>query len=170
MVGHRAKRPSIEKLKSRNKRQIDSMPWTLGLVEAMGAIELIDRQNLETKSRISLILLDSNFEIALKEFIVHRTDLFPIGTYNNAKIEHIFSRRHLVINEIMSKIAIPKELLTKAQHYYGLRNKLVHERATVDVADRDIKNYRSVVGKILRGGLGCLNRISASISGASAGG
>ena len=148
----RAKRPSIEKLKSRNKRQIDSMPWTLGLVEAMGAIELIDRQNLETKSRISLILLDSNFEIALKEFIVHRTDLFPIGTYNNAKIEHIFSRRHLVINEITSKIPtpIPKDLLTKAQHYYGLRNKLIHERATVDVTDRDIKNYRSVVAKILK--------------------
>jgi|ERR1022692_4838707 hypothetical protein len=31
-----------------------------------------------------------------------------------------------------------------------LRNKLVHERATVDVLDRDTKNYRSVVGKILK--------------------
>lgn len=73
----RARKPALEKLKSKNKRQIERMPWTLGLVEAMGAIELIDRQNLETKNRISIILLDSNFEIALKEFIVHRTDFFP---------------------------------------------------------------------------------------------
>ena len=86
----RAKRPSIEKLKSRNKRQIEEMPWTLGLVEAMGAIDFIDRQNLETKSRISLILLDSNFEIALKEFIVHRTDLFLCSLRTTTQKSHIF--------------------------------------------------------------------------------
>jgi Histidine kinase-, DNA gyrase B-, and HSP90-like ATPase len=146
----RAKRPSVEKLKSRNKSQIDAMPWTLGLVEAMGAVELIDRLNLETKSRISLILLDSNFEIALKEFIVHRTDFFPASTYNNARIAQIFSRRHQVLSEINSKISIPKELAAKAEHYYSLRNKLIHERATVDVTDRDIRNYRSVVAKVLK--------------------
>jgi hypothetical protein len=146
----RAKRPSVEKLKSRNKSQIDQMPWTLGLVEAMGAVELIDRLNLETKSRISLILLDSNFEIALKEFIVHRTDLFPPSTYNNARIAQIFSRRSLVLNEIKYKIAVPAELLAKAEHYYGLRNKLIHERATAEVTGRDIRNYRSVVAKLLK--------------------
>jgi hypothetical protein len=146
----RAKKPSVEKLKSKNKRQIETMPWTLGLVEAMGAIELINKQNLETKSRIALILLDSNFEIALKEFIVHRTDLFPSSTYNNGKIEQIFSRRPSVLKEVTAKVAIPNDLLARAQHYYGLRNKLVHERATVDVTDRDIRNYQSVVAKILK--------------------
>jgi len=146
----RAKSPSVEKLKSKNKRQIDDMPWTLGLVEAIGAIELISRQNLETKNRISLILLDSNFEIALKEFIVHRTDLFPISQYTNAQIERLFSKRYLVISEIKSKVAISQTLLNKAQHYYGLRNKFIHERATVDVTDRDIANYRAVVAEILK--------------------
>ncbi|EKS38460.1 hypothetical protein HMPREF9695_02300 [Afipia broomeae ATCC 49717] len=125
------------------------MPWTLGLVEAMGAVELIDRLNLETKNRIILILLDSNFEIALKEFIVHRSDLFPFPKYNDAKIAEIFSKRHLVLNEIKSRVDIPKELIEKAKHYYGLRNKFIHERATVDVTDRDIKNYRAVVAKTL---------------------
>ena len=85
----------------------------LGLVEAMGAIELIDRQNLETKNRISIILLDSNFEIALKEFIVHRTDFFPENQYGNAKISQIFSRRQQVIDEIKAKVKIPKDLLEK---------------------------------------------------------
>lgn len=146
----RAKRPSIEKLKSSNRGQIDKMPWTLGLVEAMGAVEIIDKLNFETKSRISLILLDSNFEIALKEYIVHETSLFPPATYNNAKIAQIFSRRDLVLKEINLKIKIPSDLLSKAQHYYGLRNKLIHERATVDVTDRDIRNYREVVAKVLK--------------------
>lgn len=146
----KAKKQSIEKLKTSNKRQIEVMPWTLGLVEAMGAVEIIGRQNLETKNRISLILLDSNFEIALKEFIVHRSDHFPITIYNNAKISQIFKYRHTVLDEIVSKISIPKGLLTKAQHYYGLRNKLIHERATVDVVDSDIKNYRSVISQILK--------------------
>jgi hypothetical protein len=146
----RAKRPSVEKLKSRNRTQIDSMPWTLGLVEAMGAVELLTRLNLETKNRISLILLDSNFEIALKEFIVHESTLFPPTIYNNAKIAQIFQRRHLVLNEVKSKVSLPSELIAKAEHYYGLRNKLIHERATVDVMDRDIKNYRAVVAKVLK--------------------
>ncbi len=146
----KARKPAIEKLKSNNRRQIERMPWTLGLIEAMGAVELIDRLNLETKNRISLILLDSNFEIALKEFIVHRTDLFPENQYGNAKISQIFSRRQLVVDEIKSKIRIPKELLEKARHYYNLRNKFIHERATVDVTERDVKNYRLVVQKILK--------------------
>ncbi len=146
----RAKRPSAEKLKSRNKTQIDRMPWTLGLAEAMSAVELIDRQKLETKGRISLMLLDSNFETALKEFIVHRTDLFSPATYTNARIAQIFARRSSVLDTIKSQISIPRELLAKAEHYYGLRNKLIHERATVDVKDRDIKNYRTVVAKVLK--------------------
>jgi hypothetical protein len=145
----KAKKPSIEKLRARNKKQIDNMPWTLGLVEAMGAVDVITRQNLETKNRIALILLDSNFEIALKEFIVHRTDFFPTSKYNNAKIEQIFARRNLVLDEITPHVTIPKTLLNKARHYYGLRNKLIHERATVGVTDSDIENYKSTVAKIL---------------------
>lgn len=146
----KAKKASFEKLKAVNRKQIDEMPWTLGLVEAMGALEVIERQNLETRNRIALILLDSNFEIALKEFIVHRTDLFAPHKYPDSRIAQIFSQRHAVINEIKGKISIPDDLLARARHYYGLRNKLIHERATVDVADRDIKNYRSVVGRILK--------------------
>jgi len=146
----RVHKPHMTKLKEKNKKHIEEQPWTLGLVEAMGAVDIILKQRLETKSRIALILLDSNFEIALKEFIVHRTDLFPIRDYGDQKIAQIFARRTSVIDEVIAKVAIPKGLLTKVRHYYGLRNKLIHERATVDIAASDVENYRGTIGKILK--------------------
>lgn len=81
------------------------------------------------------ILLDSNFEIALKEFIVNRMDLFPPHIYNDAKIVALFKARHLVINEVKAHVNLSKTLLGKVWHYYNLRNKLVHERATVGITD-----------------------------------
>lgn len=54
-----------------------------------------------------------------------------------------------MINEVTKKVNIPRTLLTKAQHCYGLRNKLIHERATVDITDTDVNNYRTTVQKIL---------------------
>jgi hypothetical protein len=125
------------------------MPWTLGLVEAIGAVDIIARQRLETKNRIALILLDSSFEIALKEFIVHRDDLFPRSQYNDAKIKQLFSNRNLVIDEISLRVSIPKGVLDRARHYYGLRNKMIHERATVDITETDVNNYRSAVQEVL---------------------
>ena len=145
----KVRKKQVEKLKSRNKSIISAQPWTLGLVEAMAAVEIVSRQRLETKNRIALILLDSNFEIALKEFLVHRHDLFPPTQYSNSRIEQIFSKRHLVISEITSKISIPQPLLAKVSHYYLLRNKLIHERATVDILDSDIANYQKTIEKVL---------------------
>lgn len=127
----------LEVLKAKNKTQIREKPWTLGLVEAMAAIDIIGRQKLETKNRIALILLDSNFEIALKEFVVHRSDLFPPKQFD---IQQMFERRHQVVNAVSKQITLPQELLDKAKHYYELRNKLIHERATVSVTDSDVDN------------------------------
>ncbi len=146
----RVNKPQVEKLKSRNKAQIHAQPWTLGLVEAMAALEVIARQRLETKNRIALILLDSNFEIALKEFIVHREDLFPPSQFGRAAIQTLFERRSDVIAAVTKKVIIPKPLLTKAQHFYNIRNKLVHERATVEPTETDVATYRSTIEKILK--------------------
>jgi len=142
----RVNKKYIEILKAYNKAHLRDEPWTLGLVEAMAAVDVISRQNLETKNRIALILLDSNFEIALKEFIVHRPDLFPP---NKIKIPDLFARRQLVISEVTKHIAIDARLLAKANHYYELRNKLIHERATVNVGDSDITNYRKTIERVL---------------------
>src|SRR4029077_18987312 len=80
----RVNKPRAERYKAVNKVQIQNQPWTLGLVESLAMLDVIERQRFETNNRISFILLDSTFEIALKEFIVHRGDLFPPKEYDDA--------------------------------------------------------------------------------------
>jgi hypothetical protein len=147
----RRNKTRAEKLKQRNKKTLYEQPWTLGLVEAMSAVELVTRQTYETKNRLALVILDSNFEIALKEFIVHRDDLFPAREYTDGRIAGIFRSRTEVIKTVQAKLPtkIPDPLLAKAKHYYQMRNKLIHERATLDVPDIDIVNYRKTIEKIL---------------------
>lgn len=135
----------IDVLKATNKELLEDQPWLLGIVEAIGAIEIIDRQKLETKNRISLILLDSNFEIALKEYIVHNPDI----NLGSRTLKQIFKNRDDVIKVVNQKVILNPTLLTKIKHYYLLRNKLIHERATVDVTDTDVVNYLITVQRVL---------------------
>ena len=147
----RVKRQRAEYLADRNKRVIDQQPWTLGLIEAIAAVDVVRRQPFQTKNRHALILLDSTFEIALKEFIVHRTDLFPPQQFGEKQLIELFGNRREVIKVLKTHVpSINPNLLERAQHYYNLRNKLIHERATVDVLDFDIRNYRSVMQQVLQ--------------------
>jgi hypothetical protein len=61
----------------------------------------------------------------------------------------LFERRNQVINAVTQKVKIPQTLLDKARHYYDLRNKFIHERATVAITDSDVENYRSTIQRIL---------------------
>jgi hypothetical protein len=146
----RVNKPQVERLKAGNIRPLKVAPWTLGLIESMAAVSVITRQRFETKNRVALILLDSNFEIALKEFIVHRDDLFPPSVYNDAKIHQLFKRRQDVINEVTGKMPIPAHLVTIANHYYAMRNKLIHERATVGITDADVHSYTETIQAVLK--------------------
>lgn len=145
----RVNKQQVERLKSANRKLLKNSPWTVGLTEAIAAVDVIRRQRFDSRNRIALILLDSDFEIGLKEFIVHRHDLFPPGQYNDAKIAQLFKNRTDLIREVISKQPIPTNLTAKAQHYYLLRNKLIHERASVDVSDTDIDNYKETVQNVL---------------------
>jgi hypothetical protein len=145
----RVKRQRAERYKAENEVQLNNQPWTLGLVESIAMIDIIERHHLETKNRISLILLDSTLEIALKEFIVHRQDLFPADKYGDAEIARLFRRRDLVTKEIVDKLPALKPLLDIADHYYQVRNKLIHERATTNPTDADIRIYRQTVERLL---------------------
>lgn len=147
----RVRRPArIEVLKAANKSVVKRKPWTLGLVEAMGLVEIIIRQDLQTKNRAALILLDSNFEIALKEFIVNRTDLFKPHIYNDAYIAGLFKSRHKVIQEVTAHVTLSATLLGKVNHFYNLRNKLIHERASVGITDQQVEDYKGVIEKVLK--------------------
>lgn len=137
----RVRKKPIERLKEINKAVIESQPWVVGLLESLAAQEVISRQRFETRNRIALILLDSTFEIALKEYIVHTEGLNRSGQ----SLEDLFKQRDAVISVVRQRITFPPSLLRRIGHYYLMRNKLVHERATVDVTDGDIQNFRDAV-------------------------
>jgi hypothetical protein len=141
----KVRKHKIDHLKNKNKQILQDKPWTLGLIEAIAAVDVICRQKLETKNRIALILLDSNFEIALKEYIVHTPNL----NLGGKTLEEIFRYRPEVIKVVTQKVTIDPTTLNKVSHYYQFRNKLIHEKATVAVTDSDIQNYSETIQHVL---------------------
>lgn len=139
----------LEDLRLRNRKLLEDQPWTIGLIEAMGFIEVVQKHKLDTRNRIALILLDSNLEIALKEFIVHRKDFFPPHKYDESELLRLFSRRSYVVKAITTHVTLPQVLLDKAEHYYGMRNKLIHERTTATPTDKEVVDYQSTVEEML---------------------
>ena len=135
----------IDHLRDNNQQIMKDQPWTVGLVEAIAAVDLIRKQKFQTKNRIALLLLDSSFEIALKEFIVH-TEGLDVG---GKSLEQIFSRREAVIKVVQQEVTLDKVTLRKIRHYYEKRNKLIHEEATQDVTPEDITNYEETVQQVL---------------------
>jgi Histidine kinase-, DNA gyrase B-, and HSP90-like ATPase len=135
----------IDHLRENNLQIMNEQPWTVGIVEAIAAVDLIRRQKFQTKNRIALLLLDSSFEIALKEFVVH-TDGLDLG---GRSLEQLFRRRDAAITVVQQRVSIDTITLRKIRHYYGKRNKLIHEEATQDVIDDDIANYEETVQQVL---------------------
>lgn len=136
-----------EIITQKNKSVANRKPWTKGLYEGVIAADLISKQqSLEQRNRIALILLDSTLEIAFKEYLVNESGVH----YTDAQLQNIFSKRHLVHQEIQKYIKTINPWIWKQITYYNnLRNKLIHERATVGIGDGEIKNFRNVVESIL---------------------
>lgn len=139
-----------QKLLQLNQGTFAKKPWTLGLVESMGFVDIALDQNFETKNRAALILLDSNVEIGMKEYIVNNTTLFPPHKYKGNTLTDILTNRTKVLNEVKSHLKIDPTTEAKLKYFYGLRNKLIHERATTQILDRDIDDYKDLVEKLLR--------------------
>lgn len=130
----------------KNKSIAKKKPWTKGLYEGIIAADLISKQRLEQRNRIALIVLDSTLEIAFKEYLVNESG----ATYSDAKLLSLFSNRSSVQNEIKRYVAIKADTWKRIDHYYHLRCKLVHEKATVGISDAQIENFREVVERVLR--------------------
>jgi hypothetical protein len=142
----------IDSIKIKNAAVEKLKPWTIGLYEGIVAVDHISKQKLETKNRISLILLDSTLEIAIKEFLVNDVNVSGVH-YTDKQLLDIFSKRHLVEKEIkkyISKKEIKDEEWKKLMHYYDLRCKLVHERATVNITTNQLRDQRKLVEKVLK--------------------
>jgi len=98
------------------------------------------------RDKHALIVLDSTLEIAFKEYLVNDSGTY----YSDAQLLTLFSKRHLVQQEIQKYVTIDAAIWKKIGHFNGLRNKLVHERSTVGLDDAQIKDYRSVVETVLK--------------------
>ena len=135
----------IDHLRDYNLKAMRDQPWIVGPIEAIAAVDLIRRQKFQTKNRIALILLDSTLEISLKEFLVH----IPSMNLGDKALQKLFERRSDVIKEVQNIVTLDPVTLAKIEHYYKLRNKLIHERATANVTDEDIDIYAETVQHVL---------------------
>jgi anti-sigma regulatory factor (Ser/Thr protein kinase) len=140
-----------DKVKKANRKIAAQKPWVKGLYEGIIAVDLILNQKLTQRNRISLILIDSSLEIAFKEYLVNESSEF----YSDSRISSIFEKRHLVIDEVKkvlkkNNVLIDDSIWKKINYYYGLRCKLVHERASVQISDDEIWDFRQISQKVLR--------------------
>jgi len=129
----------------KNKELYESKPWLQWIIESFIAIEKISKLNLVQKNRIILILLDSNFEIWIKEYLVHEKRIWN-RVFNNIK-----ENRNDVItkvkNENNSNILLYNNL-DKTNYYYLKRNDLIHQRTTANITDKEIIDYTNILQKI----------------------
>jgi hypothetical protein len=134
---------SICENKSESERRVRSLSRPC---RACHPADLIAKQRLDQRNRIALILLDSTLEIAFKEYLVNESGV----VYNDQKLLSLFANRTAVQNEIKKYVNIKPETWKKIDHYYRLRCKLVHERATVGISDQQLQDFRDVVERVLR--------------------
>jgi hypothetical protein len=93
--------------------------------------------------------LDSTLEIAFKEFLVNDSGSY----YSDAQLLDLFSKKYKVYAEIKK---YPRgKLITKNEwkiirFYDDQRNKLVHQRASVNLPDRDIEIFSDTVKSVLK--------------------
>lgn len=140
----------VDKVKDLNEDLRKSKPWTIGLYESLIAVDIILHQKLEQKNRICLIILDSTLEIAFKEYLVNESG----EHYSDRKLRELFEKRHELEKEIKKQIEkngikIDEDIWKKIKYYHNLRNKLVHERATVSISDAEINDFKNLVENIL---------------------
>ena len=129
-----------------NKNIAKKQPWVKGLYEGVIAADLIAKQHLEQRNRISLIVLDSTIEIAFKEFLVNDSGTY----YSDAQLLTIFKTRHSVHTEIKKYVTLSKDTWKKIAHYSDLRNKLIHQRAAAGISDAELEDFRETVQGVLR--------------------
>jgi hypothetical protein len=134
-----------EIIAQKNRSVAHRKPWVRGLYEGVIAADLIFKQHLDQKNRIALIVLDSTLEIAFKEYLVNDSG----GTYGDKQLIDLFKNRASVQKEIQKYVSIAPTIWKKVDHYYLLRCKFIHERATVGISDAQLRDFRGVVETVL---------------------
>jgi len=133
-----------QKVIANNATTTAEKPWAGGLMESVIAADSISKMSLVQKNRIALIILDSTLEIAYKEFLVNEKSI-GIGAFKK-----IVENRSDIQIEVCKHITIDAPTLKKIDHYYKLRCDLAHQRATPNITDTQIEDYRGIVEKLLK--------------------
>jgi Molecular chaperone, HSP90 family len=142
----RARFTKEERVASANKKLAKQKPWTKGIYEGVVSADIIIRKkNLSHRTRIALILLDSTIEIAFKEFLVNDSGTY----YSDSQISSLFSSKHKLFSEMKKYINLADWQWGKLTYYADLRNKLIHQRATLGASDDEIDEFRELTSEIL---------------------
>jgi hypothetical protein len=143
-----AGRPRIARqLRAANASVIEEKPWVAGLIESVEIVDLVRKRSLETAGRVALILLDSTLEIAFKEFLVNSV---ATETYGDDRLGRLFAGpRAQLESEMKRHVSLPADVWRKIRYYYRIRCDLTHRRATVDISQRNIDDYRATVVLVL---------------------
>src|SRR5262249_47060572 len=120
------------KVQNKNESVAKTKPWTIGIYEAVVAVDWILKQGFQQKNRLALILLDSTLEIAFKEYLVNDSGV----PYSAKRVHDIFSDRTQVHTEVAKVVNIRNTDWKKIKHYYLMRCQLVHQRASVAISDQ----------------------------------
>jgi DNA-binding MltR family transcriptional regulator len=104
-------------------------------------------KRLEQGNRVTLIILDSTLEIGFKEYLVNEQSKHY---YTDSELLTVFNSRHKVNAEIKKYVRIGQKTWKKIAFYNDLRNKLIHQRGTVNLSDTQISDYREVVEGVLK--------------------
>lgn len=148
----RARGPSyIDQLQSRNRRAMTTRPWMKGIVDSLGIIDLVSRSRLETRNRSLLVLMDSNFELALKEYIVSKSEDFPPQRFSDNRLEMLMQDRTKLLTLVASKAKfLTSDKVSLCLHYHNIRRSLVTSRITPSISHVDVEEYRALSEGIIK--------------------
>jgi hypothetical protein len=133
----------LQKVKAINEKIILSKSWTEGLQDSIIAADVITGLDLQQKNRIAFIILDSTLEIAYKEYLAKERRM------GVKKFKEIVENRSSVQEEVFKYIDVDDDTKGKLHHYYILRNDLIHSRATPNILDTQVVEYRQIVERLL---------------------
>ena len=127
----------------KNAPIVKKRPWSEGLQDSIIAADMISKSTLSQKNRIALILIDSTLEIGYKEYLVNEKS---IGAAAFSRL----STRADIQREVLRHITVAVATIRQIEYYYKLRNDLIHQRATPNITDEQVKNYRKIVENLLK--------------------